>query len=172
MSFKPALSKLKSVKPSAASRGIRAVRSFRPESLWVFHYDGSGCDGCNAEYLDCLSPAWDIERLAVRNTGNPAYADVLLVTGLIDGDNADELTQIYDQLPKGSKVIAAGACACTGGLFSECRGIMAGADSIIPVDIYTAGCAARPEAFIDAIMMAKEQIEKEAELQEDADDEE
>lgn len=172
MSFKIKRDKKKNAGLSVASAGIRTFHNFRPESLWVFHYDGSGCDGCNAEYLACLSPAWDIERLAVRNTGNPAYADILLVTGLITENNADELLQIYEQLPEGSKVVSAGACACTGGLFSECEGIMAGVDSLIPVDIYAAGCAARPEALIDAILMAKDEIVSEAENREEAVDDE
>lgn len=130
-------------------------RSLKMRSCWVFHYDGSGCDGCNAEYLACLGPAWNIERLGMRNTGNPAYADILLVTGLIDEQNRQELIEVYEQMHEDCQVVAVGACACTGGLFSECSGICPGVDSVIPVDLYVAGCATRPEAIIDALLLAR-----------------
>lgn len=136
---------------------IPGLRSLKVNSCWVFHYDGKGCDGCNAEYLACLAPGWDIERLGFRNTGNPSYADVLLVTGLIDAEAGSELLEIYGQMKEGSKVIAAGACACTGGLFSGCSDVLDGADNFIPVDIYLAGCAVRPEGIIDALMKAAEE---------------
>ena len=46
-------------------------------------------------------------------------------------------------------VVAVGICAATGGIFRECYNISGGVDSIIPVDVYVPGCAARPEAIID-----------------------
>ncbi len=131
---------------------IPGLKSLKVNSNWVFHFDGSGCDGCNAEYIACLSPGWDIERLGFRNTGNPSYADVLLVTGLLDEEAKRGLIEVYEQTRPDCKVVAAGVCACTGGLFDGSKGILSGADSVIPVDLYVAGCAVRPESIIDALM--------------------
>ena len=38
--------------------------------------------------------------------------------------------------------------------FKECYNIIGGVDTIIPVDIYVPGCAARPEAILDGIVKA------------------
>jgi membrane-bound hydrogenase subunit mbhJ len=52
-----------------------------PRSLWVFHTNAGGCNGCDIEVLDALTPAFDIERLGMRLVGSPRHADVLLVCG-------------------------------------------------------------------------------------------
>ena len=36
--------------------------------------------------------------------------------------------------------------------FKECYNIKGGADTVIPVDIYVPGCAARPESIIDGVV--------------------
>jgi ribosomal protein S18 acetylase RimI-like enzyme len=51
-------------------------------------------------------------------------------------------------------VVAIGICASTGGIFRECYNVSGGVDSVIPVDVYVPGCAARPEAIIDGVVKA------------------
>ena len=88
------------------------------------------------------------------NTGNPMHADILLITGGINSQNASVVEQIYNQMPNPKVVCAVGTCACTGGVFKECYNIRGGADTVIPVDIYVPGCAARPQSIIDGIVQA------------------
>ena len=38
--------------------------------------------------------------------------------------------------------------------FKECYNIKGGIDTVIPVDVYVPGCAARPEAIIDGVVKA------------------
>jgi ech hydrogenase subunit C len=45
-----------------------------------------------------------------------------------------------------------GICATSGGVFRECYNVSGGIDTIIPVDVYVPGCAARPESIIDGIV--------------------
>ena len=123
-------------------------------SPWLLHYDGSSCNGCDIEVLACLTPVYDAERFGVVNTGNPMHADILLITGGINSQNASVVKQIYDQMPNPKVVCAVGTCACTGGVFKECYNIKGGADTVIPVDIYVPGCAARPQSIIDGIVQA------------------
>ena len=123
-------------------------------SPWLLHYDGSSCNGCDIEVLACLTPVYDAERFGVVNTGNPMHADILLITGGINSQNASVVKQIYDQMPNPKVVCAVGTCACTGGVFKECYNIKGGADTVIPVDIYVRGGAARPQSIIDGIVQA------------------
>lgn len=122
------------------------------KSPWVIHYDGSSCNGCDIEVLACLTPMYDVERFGIINTGNPKHADVFLVTGSVNEQNKDVVKQIYDQMPEPKVVVAVGICACTAGVFRECYNILGGVDSVIPVDVYVPGCAARPEAIIDGVV--------------------
>ncbi len=124
------------------------------KSPWLLHYDGSSCNGCDIEVLACLTPVYDVERFGVINTGNPKHADILLITGGINAQNEPVVKQIYEQMPNPKIVVAVGICACNGGIFKECYNIKGGADTVIPVDIYVPGCAARPEAIIDGVVKA------------------
>ena len=126
--------------------------SYIAKSPWVIHYDGSSCNGCDIEVLACLTPMYDVERFGIINTGNPKHADVFLVTGSVNEQNKDVVKQIYEQMPEPKVVVAVGICACSAGIFRECYNIMGGVDSVIPVDVYVPGCAARPEAIIDGVV--------------------
>jgi len=124
------------------------------KSPWLLHYDGSSCNGCDIEVLACLTPVYDVERFGVINTGNPKHADIFLITGGINAQNEPVVKQIYEQMPNPKVVVAVGICACNGGIFKDCYNILGGVDKVIPVDIYVAGCAARPEAIIDGVVQA------------------
>jgi ech hydrogenase subunit C len=90
----------------------------------------------------------------IVNTGNPKHADIFLVTGAVNEQSADVIKNIYHQLPEPKVVVAVGICAASGGIFRECYNISGGVDSVIPVDVYVPGCAARPEAIIDGVVQA------------------
>ncbi|MBR2348777.1 MAG: NADH:ubiquinone oxidoreductase, partial [Candidatus Methanomethylophilaceae archaeon] len=55
--------------------------------------------------------------------------------------------------------VAVGICACSGGVFRECYNILGGIDTVIPVDVYVPGCAARPESIIDGVVKGLEVLE-------------
>jgi len=124
------------------------------KSPWLLHYDGSSCNGCDIEVLACLTPVYDVERFGIFNTGNPKHADIFLITGGINEQNAPVVKQIYKQMPHPKVVVAVGICACDGGIFKECYNILGGVDTVLPVDIFVPGCAARPEAIIDGVVKA------------------
>lgn len=130
------------------------------KSPWVIHYDASSCNGCDIEVLACLTPSFDVERLGIINTGNPKHADIFLVTGAVNEQCREVIRTIYDQMPEPKVVVAVGICAATGGVFRECYNVAGGVDSVIPVDVYVPGCAARPEAIIDGVVQALAVLEK------------
>ena len=128
--------------------------SYASKSPWVLHYDASSCNGCDIEVLACLTPVYDVERLGLINTGNPKHADVLLITGGVNEQNKDVVETLYSQMLEPKVVVAIGACACSGGIFRDCYNIRGGVDTVLPVDVYVPGCAARPQAIIEGVAKA------------------
>ncbi|MCR8433747.1 MAG: NADH-quinone oxidoreductase subunit B family protein [Crenarchaeota archaeon] len=129
-------------------------------SLWVFHVNTGGCNGCDIEIVDALTPKYDIERFGIKLVPSPRHADVLLVTGPITKKQADLLKRIYEQTPDPKFVVAIGTCATSGATFEGAYNVIGGVDKVIPVDAYVVGCPARPEAIIDAIATLIDKIDK------------
>lgn len=130
------------------------------KSPWLLHYDASSCNGCDIEVLACTTPKYDIERFGIINTGDPFQADILLITGGVNNQCEQVVKQLYEQMPNPKVVVAVGICACTGGVFKDCYNIKGGIDTVIPVDVYVPGCAARPQAIIDGVVKALEILEE------------
>ena len=133
--------------------------SYSKKSPWIIHYDGSSCNGCDIEVLAALTPLYDAERFGVVNTGNPKHADILIVTGGANAQNAPVMKQIYDQMLEPKIVVAVGACACGGGVYQECYNISGGTANVIPVDAYVPGCCVHPEAIMDAVVAGIDLLE-------------
>ncbi|MDL2280084.1 NADH-quinone oxidoreductase subunit B family protein [Desulfovibrio sp. OttesenSCG-928-G11] len=130
------------------------INTGRLKSPWVVHFDCGSCNGCDIEVLACLTPVHDVERFGIINVGNPKHADVLLVSGTVNHRNKVALKNIYDQMREPKVVIALGACGLTGGIFHDAYNVVGGVDKVIPVDVYVPGCPPKPEAIIDAVVVA------------------
>lgn len=138
----------------------KAYRWAQSNSIWVLHYNTGGCNGCDIEILDLLTPRYDVERLGILAEGSPRHADVLLCTGPVTRQSAAGLWQIYSQMPSPKWVVAIGSCSATGGVFAGSPTILGGVDKVVPVDLYIPGCACRPEAIIAGLLELKEKITK------------
>ncbi len=125
----------------------------RVKSPWILHFDTGSCNGCDIETWSLLTPKYDIERFGVLNEANPKHADMLLVTGPVTKKVEDRLRNLYAQMPEPRVVVAVGNCASTGSPFDDCYNVNGGIDRVLPVDVYIPGCAARPEAIIDGIIL-------------------
>jgi ech hydrogenase subunit C len=97
---------------------------------------------------------YDAERFGCINTGDPKQADIFLITGSVNHKNVAIIKNLYEQMPEPKAVVAVGICAYSGGVFADCYNVQGGVGSVIPVDVYVPGCAARPEAIIDGIVKA------------------
>ena len=124
------------------------------KSPWLLHYNASSCNGCDIEILAALTPLYDVERFGIIYTGNPAHADIFVVTGSVNEQNKEVLKNLYDQIPEPKVVVAVGICASSGGVFRDCYNVSGGVDTVIPVDVYVPGCSVRPEALIEGVVKA------------------
>lgn len=125
----------------------------RARSPWIMHFDTGSCNGCDLEVWALLTPRYDVERFGAINRANPKQADILLITGPVTKRCEDRLRNLYEQTPEPKLVIACGDCASTGAPFHNCYNVNGGVDKVIPVDVYVPGCACRPEALIDALVL-------------------
>ena len=129
-------------------------------SPWVVHYNCNSCNGCDIEFLACLTPLYDLERFGILHAGNPKHADVLVVTGSLNYRNAPVLRNVYEQIPDPKVVVALGVCTSTGGVFAGGYNVLGGIDKVVPVDVFVPGCPPRPEAMIDGILQAAAILEQ------------
>lgn len=136
------------------------LKKAQGRSPWVIHFDCGSCNGCDVEVLACLSPVYDAERYGIIKAGNPKHADVLLVSGPVNNRSARVLKNLYEQMPDPKVVVAVGACACTGGIFSDGYNVLGGIDKVLPVDVYVPGCCPRPEAVIDGILLGAGKLQE------------
>lgn len=136
----------------------KTYRWAQKNSLWVLHFNTGGCNGCDIEILDLLTPRYDVERLGIIAEASPRHADVLLCTGPVTLQTRDALVQIYSQMPSPKWVVAVGSCSNTGGVFAGSDTVLGGVDNALPVDLYIPGCPARPEAIIQGLVKLRERI--------------
>lgn len=129
----------------------------RRSSLWLFTY-GIAC--CAIEMLSAGTSRYDFHRYGVIARATPRQADLMIVAGPVVDKMVPVIQRLYEQMADPKYVIAMGACACSGGLFSDSPNIVRGADKVIPVDIYVPGCNPRPEALLYGILQLQEKIKK------------
>jgi NADH-quinone oxidoreductase B subunit len=132
----------------------------RTRSPWLIHFNTGGCNGCDIEFVACLTPRYDLERFGIILKGSPRHADVLAVTGPITAQVKERLVRVYDQMPEPKYVLAVGSCAVSGAPFKDCYNVYGGINAVIPVDVYVPGCPPKPEAIIDGIAKLVQKMKK------------
>jgi NADH-quinone oxidoreductase subunit B len=88
---------------------------------------------------------------------SPRQADLMIVAGRLSRKMAPVVLRLYEQMADPKWVIAMGDCASVGGVFNN-YAIVPGADEVVPVDIYIAGCPPRPEGLLHGILTLHNRI--------------
>lgn len=131
----------------------QALRLFR-HSLHVRHVDAGSCNGCESELQMLSQPYLDLHRFGIFFTPTPRHADVLLVTGVVTANMEGPLLETYAAMPEPKLVIAAGACAISGGSFAHSATTRGPLDRLLPVDCYVPGCPPTPQALLHGLLVA------------------
>jgi membrane-bound hydrogenase subunit mbhJ len=136
--------------PAAKAEKIRRLG----RSPWVFPVNSGGCNGCDIEIVDTITPYFDAERFGVRVAPSAKHADILLVTGPVTRQSLKALMNAYEAAPEPKLVVAVGNCACGGGICHDSFTVMGGVDAVIKPDAYVPGCPPRPEALLYGLLLA------------------
>ena len=136
----------------------QAVNWGRKYSLWPMPF-GTAC--CAIEFMGVVSAMSDISRFGAELVRfSPRQSDLLLVAGTISYKQAPILKRVYEQMAEPKWVIAMGVCASSGGFYNN-YGTVQGIDTLIPVDMYIAGCPPTPENLLSALVKLQTRIETE-----------
>jgi len=130
------------------------------KSLWVYHANSGGCNGCDIEVLNVLTPYYDVERFGIKLVGSPRHADVMLCQGPAMRSTAAALRRAYEAMPAPKLVFAIGSCACGGGLWYDTYSVLGPVEKVLPVHCYIPGCPPRPEAILWGIAVAAGMADK------------
>jgi NADH-quinone oxidoreductase subunit B len=140
---------------------LELVRGWaRKSSLFMLTF-GTAC--CAIEMLTTGSSTYDFnERSGVLPRATPKQADLMIVAGTVTRKMAPIVKRLYGMMPEPKWVISLGSCANTGGPFRSSYNVIAGVDTILPVDVYVPGCPPRPEGLMNGVVMLQEKIMNEA----------
>ena len=127
-------------------------------SLSIRTVDAGSCNACEVEINSLSNAVHDLERFGLRIVASPRHADLLLVTGPVTRNMEKPLLSAYQAAPEKPIVVALGTCAISGGIFRHSYACNNGVASVLPVDVFIAGCPPRPEAIIHGLMVALDKM--------------
>ncbi len=128
------------------------LRGLFGRSLRLRQVSAGGCNGCEADTTVLGTIAWDLGRFGIQFVSSPRHADGLLVTGPVTANMQLALEKTYAAVPSPKIVIAVGACAIAGGPFVDLPQVRNGAASVVPVDLFIAGCPPHPLTILDGLL--------------------
>ena len=130
-------------------------------SLKLRQVSAGGCNACEADVNVLSTIGWDLGRFGIQVVASPRHADGLLITGPVTRNMELALKKTWDAVPPPKIVIAVGACAISGGPYWDRPEQLGGAASVVPVDLFVAGCPPHPLTILDGLLRLLGRLEEE-----------
>jgi Ni,Fe-hydrogenase III small subunit len=128
------------------------IKKIFGRSLKFRQVSAGGCNGCELELNACGNVNFDMGRFGMEFTASPRHADGLVITGPVTKNMAFALEETYRAMPEPKIIIAAGACAISGGVFADSQEINRDFFKNNKVDLYIPGCPIHPLTFINGVL--------------------
>lgn len=133
--------------PNKAAVGL-LKRSFQ-----IREVSAGGCAACELDFNVLGTLAWDLGRFGMKVVASPRHADAVYVTGPVSRNMALALEKTHDAMSEPKFVIAAGACAISGGLYAGSPDVFGGAGEVLPEpDMFIPGCPPHPAIALEALL--------------------
>ena len=143
----------------AAALDATLLRLFG-RSLRLRQVSAGGCNACEADTNVLGTIGWDLGRFGIQFVASPRHADGLLITGPVTRNMELALKKTWDAVPEPKIVVAVGACAVSGGLFSAHPEVHPGAAEVVPVDLYIPGCPPHPLTILDGLLRLLDRLDE------------
>ena len=114
-------------------------------TLQLREVSAGGCAACELDANVLGTLAWDMGRFGIRFVASPRHADAVYLTGPISKNMQLALDKTYAAAPEPKFLIAAGACAISGGLYEQGR---------LPAEpaLFIPGCPPHPATTLEALL--------------------
>ncbi len=137
----------------------KRIKRLYGRSFKLRQVSAGGCGACEADSNVLTTVGWDIGRFGIQFVASPRHADGLLVTGPVTKNMELALKKTYDAMSEPRIVIAAGACAISGGPYIGHAAAKDGASALLPVDLFIPGCPPHPLTILDGLLRLLGRIE-------------
>ena len=130
-------------------------------SLWVYHANSGGCNGCDIEVLNVLTPYYDVERFGIKLVGSPRHADVMLCQGpAMRSTGQGPASAPMTPCPRPSWSSPSAPAPAAAGYGSTATPSSARWRRLCLSTYYIPGCPPRPEAIIYGVAVALGLVDK------------
>jgi len=128
------------------------IRNYFGKSLKLRQVSAGGCNGCELELNATSNVNFDMGRFGIEFVASPRHADGMVITGPLTKAMTQAIELCYDGIPSPKIIILVGACAISGGIFSNSPEINRTFLESHHIDLYIPGCPPHPLTFITGIL--------------------